>query len=65
MLNLLWLRLDAATRDKSGEMSQVASIQRLNTKGGKAPASGCGKSKIGAEIRVPYEADYYFYANAR
>jgi Protein of unknown function (DUF3455) len=34
-------------------------IQRVNTVGGKAPASGC--PSLGARTFVPYEADYVFY----
>lgn len=60
-----WLRLDAIRHDGHGIMSQVLSIQRLNTKGGKAPVQGCDNSHAGAETRVPYQADYYFYGNSR
>jgi hypothetical protein len=42
-------------------MTQVLSIQRLNTKGGKSPPEGCDASHAGAEKRIPYEADYFFY----
>jgi hypothetical protein len=43
-----------------GVLSPVTSIQRINTQGGKAPADGCNAA--GLEIRVPYSADYLFYA---
>jgi hypothetical protein len=43
-------------------LSRATSIQRLNTKGGKAPASGCDAAHAGQEVRVPYSADYLFYA---
>ncbi len=43
-------------------LSRATSIQRLNTKGGKAPASGCDASHTAQEVRVPYSADYLFYA---
>lgn len=46
----------------NGILSRVMTIQRLNTKGGKAPAAGCDSSHSGAEVRVPYSADYLFYA---
>ena len=32
------------------------------TKGGKAPATGCDAGHAGQEVRVPYSADYLFYA---
>jgi Protein of unknown function (DUF3455) len=56
-----WLLLAAIRHDGNGAMSQILSIQRLNTKGGKAPAAGCDNSHIDAETKVPYQADYYFY----
>ncbi len=43
-------------------VSRIATIQRINTKGGKAPATGCDASHAGQELRVPYSADYLFYA---
>lgn len=43
-------------------MSQTTFIQRLNTDGGSAPASGCSVlGDVGKEILVPYTADYYFF----
>ena len=42
-------------------MTKVTSIQRLSTTGGKAPASGCDAAHIGAEVEIPYTADYFFY----
>jgi len=46
----------------SGVLSPVTSIQRVNTKGGKAPATGCDAASANKELRVPYSADYLFYA---
>jgi hypothetical protein len=38
-------------------------IQRLNTVGGVAPATGCvAATDVGKKTFVPYEADYIFYA---
>lgn len=45
----------------SGAMSGVSYIQRLNTKGGVAPAAACGMANRGARQQVAYEADYHFY----
>lgn len=43
-------------------MTQVTFVQRLNTKGGSAPADGCAVSTdVGKQALVPYSADYYFY----
>jgi uncharacterized protein DUF3455 len=43
-------------------LSEVVSIQRLNTKGGKAPAPGCDASHANQTTRIQYEAEYYFYS---
>ena len=41
-------------------------IQRLNTSGGIAPATGCSQpSEIGALALVPYTTDYFFYQARR
>ena len=58
-----WLLLTAVDHSGSGLMANVAHIQRLNTKGGKAPAGGCDSSHAGEETRVAYTADYFFYGN--
>ncbi len=44
-----------------GAMSGVTYIQRLNTKGGVAPADPCTAATIGAKKQVSYQADYLFY----
>jgi hypothetical protein len=56
-----WLLLESKSSEGPGLFASVKSIQRLNTKGGKAPASGCDAAHEKAETSVPYEADYYFY----
>jgi uncharacterized protein DUF3455 len=57
-----WLLVNIVSHDGSGALSSATTIQRLNTKGGKAPASGCDASHVGQEVRVSYSADYLFYA---
>lgn len=57
-----WLLVNVVSHEGSGVLSRATTIQRLNTKGGKAPASGCDASHIDKEVRVPYSADYLFYA---
>jgi hypothetical protein len=57
-----WLLVNVVGHSGSGLLSRVTTIQRLRTKGGVAPASGCEESKKGTEVKVPYTADYYFYA---
>jgi hypothetical protein len=58
-----WLLVTILSHDGSGVLSRVTTIQRLNTKGGKAPESGCDASHVGQEVRVSYSADYRFYAS--
>lgn len=59
-----WLLVSVVSHEgtAAGVLSRATSIQRLNTKGGKAPASGCDASHAGQEVRVPYSAEYLFYA---
>jgi hypothetical protein len=57
-----WLLVNIVSHEGSGVLSRATTIQRLNTKGGKAPASGCDASNAGKELRVAYSADYLFYA---
>ena len=57
-----WLLVKVVSHAGEGVLAQVTSIQRINTKGGKAPATGCDAAHAGQEARVPYSADYLFYA---
>jgi hypothetical protein len=58
---LPWALMRAAPGSETGLFAGVTSIQRVNTSGGVAPATGCGASTAGSEARVPMTADYYFY----
>jgi hypothetical protein len=57
-----WLLVTVVSRNGAGVLAAVTSIQRLNTQGGKAPASGCDAAHVGREVRVRYSADYVFFA---
>ena len=57
-----WLLLSVASHSGEGALTKVTSIQRLNTRGGKAPAGGCDKAHVDQEVRIPYTADYVFFA---
>ncbi len=57
-----WLLVTVVSRSGEGALAHVTSIQRLNTKGGKAPAGGCDAANAGKELRISYSADYLFYA---
>ena len=60
-----WLLLTATGHEGDGAMKNVSSIQRLHTKGGLAPASGCTAARKDEKARVHYTADYYFYGTRR
>ena len=65
-----WLLLQAvgvANGPTGGDyLAHTTFVQRLNTAGGVAPATGCGQaSNVGATALVPYSADYYFYRASR
>jgi hypothetical protein len=47
----------------AGAMMGVSYIQRLNTKGGVAPAMTCDAASKGMRQQVAYEADYVFYGS--
>ncbi len=53
--------VQAAPSSGSGAMNGITFIQRMNTKGGIAPADACGADNVGAKKMVKYEADYLFY----
>jgi hypothetical protein len=57
-----WLLVKVVSHKGEGVLSAVTTIQRLNTSGGKAPASGCDANNVGKETRATYSADYLFYA---
>jgi hypothetical protein len=56
-----WLLLTAKATEGAGALSRTASIQRLETVGGKAPPDGCSPDRAGAIVRVDYRATYRFY----
>ena len=56
-----WLLLQASSNTGTGVFSDVSYVQRLNTAGGVAPATGCDATTSGMETRIPYSADYYFF----
>jgi hypothetical protein len=58
-----WLLLTATQHQGNGVMKNVSSIQRLSTKGGKAPTGGCDPSHKGQEARSHYTAVYFFYTH--
>ena len=55
------LKLDVASRRGDGRLSDVTTIQRINTKGGVAEGT-CNEA--GAFLSVPYTADYTFLSKS-
>ena len=56
-----WLLVAVVSPNGEGVLTPVTSVQRINTKGGKAPASGCDAAHVGQESRAAYSADYVFF----
>jgi len=58
-LSLQFVKAEPATG--MGAMQGVTYIQRLNTRGGVAPATTCSAANVGVKQLVAYQADYVFY----
>ncbi len=61
-VSIPWLLLSATVAQAGETFGHVAFVQRLNTNGGAAPATGCASDTANTEVRVPYTADYYFFS---
>jgi len=60
-----WLLVKVESHAGKGLLTNVTTIQRIHTHGGKPPAEGCDASHPDAESKSKYTADYYFYAPAK
>jgi hypothetical protein len=61
----LLLRATSTSAGPDGDkLTHTTHIQRVNTTGGVAPATGCDAGHLGEARNVPYTADYYFYRAA-
>lgn len=56
-----WLLVSVVSHSGQGALTQATHIQRIDTKGGKAPDTGCDASTAGKELRMPYTATYVFF----
>lgn len=56
-----WLLLSAKSTGGPGAYANIASIQRVDTKGGRAPQGGCSANQKDVTIRVNYTTVYHFY----
>ena len=57
-----WLRLKAVTNQGDGVLARVDYVQRIETKGGVAPAGPCDPA-TDPTVAVPYRARYVFWAD--
>jgi hypothetical protein len=55
--DIAWLKLEVVSRSGSGKLSDVTTVQRINTLGGKLEDS-C--DRVGTTRSMPYSADYLF-----
>jgi hypothetical protein len=60
-----WLLIDVVNNSKKGALAEVTKIQRVHTRGGKAGNGVCDEAHKGAETKIDYTADYYFFAPAK
>jgi hypothetical protein len=61
-----WLLVNAESHaGKTGLLTNVTTIQRVHTHGGKPGNDACDESHKAAETKSEYTADYYFYAPAK
>ncbi len=56
-----WLLLTTKSVGSTGLLSKVTHIQRINTEGGVAPATGCDAQKIGTRARMSYSTNYLYF----
>jgi len=60
-----WLEINAKPGSAAGSLKDVTVIQRIKTTGGLPPAAELTNANVGKDFRVPYTADYLFYAPAK
>ncbi len=60
-----WLLVTVVNRSGDGVLARVTSIQRVNTRGGKAPGTGCDAAHSDQEYRAPYSAAVIIIAARR
>jgi hypothetical protein len=62
--NIPWLLLKVKSSKGVSPFGTVSFIQRLDTMGGVAPASGCDDAHLGTESQVPYTAAYAYWGTS-
>jgi hypothetical protein len=56
-----WLLVNVESHAGKGQLSNVTTIQRVHTHGGKPGSDACDESHKDAETKSEYRADYYFF----
>jgi hypothetical protein len=57
-----WLLLSVEAHGGTAPFTEAHYVQRTRTSGGVAPSAGCDSGHVGEVRKVPYTADYLFYA---
>lgn len=60
-----WLLVLVQSHQGQGKLAAADYVQRTDTHGGAAPATGCDDSHAGTESSIPYSATYTFYGHKR
>ena len=60
-----WLLVNVVSHAGKGQLTNVTTIQRVHTHGGKPGNDACDESHKDAETKSDYRADYYFFAPAK
>lgn len=60
-----WLLVSVVSHAGKGQLTNVTTIQRVHTHGGKPGNDACDESHKDAETKSSYTADYYFFAPAK
>jgi len=58
-----WLLVSTKSTGAEGRFAKITSLQRVNTKGGVAPVSGCDTKAIGKKELVPLRADFILFSS--
>ena len=57
-----WLLVSTKSTGAEGRFAKITSLQRVNTKGGVAPAGGCDMKAIRKKEQVPLRADLILFS---
>jgi Protein of unknown function (DUF3455) len=60
-----WLLVNVVSHAGKGQLTNVTTVQRVHTHGGKPGNDACDEMHKDAETKSSYTADYYFFAPAK